>query len=71
MDKIIVSRLNGSEPPPGNLPPLVIHQSQDNEDLFYLLDAPGVLITLDEALKKAGDNCTPVYVVYVKDWRGY
>ena len=70
-NKMIVSRLNDLERHREGLPPLVIHQSLENEDLYYLLDAPGVLITIDEAINRAGDNCTPVFVIYVEDWRGY
>lgn len=47
----------------------VIHQSLENEDLYYFPNAPEDLMTKAAALKKIGDNCEPIWMVYTKNWR--
>ena len=82
MTKTIKQRLGELETARGQLPLMVFEQTWDNEDLFYLagknynimqkaemVDKKD-LLTRAEALEKAGDKYTPLFITYVKDWRG-
>ena len=80
MAKTIKSRLENLENQRGDLPVMVFEQTWDDENLFYLANGKIMakaedkdkkdLMTRTEAINKAGDNYTPLFVVYVKDWRG-
>ena len=82
MTKTIKQRLGELETARGQLPVMVFEQTWDNPDLFYLagknyniMQKSEVvdkrdLMTRDQALAKAGDRFTPLFVTYVKDWRG-
>lgn len=47
----------------------VIHQSLEDENLYYLPDAPEDLMTKAAALEKIGDYCEPIWMIYTKNWR--
>ena len=64
---------------------MVFEQAWSNENQFYLAynpDNPNAprpkqseinkkdLMTRDQAVAMAGDRFTPLFVTYVKDWRG-
>lgn len=81
MAKTIKKRLDDLEAYQGELPVMVFEQSWDNADLFYLAKPDRImsraeaidkneLMTKEQAVKKAGNNYTPLFIVYVKDWRG-
>ncbi len=85
MTKTLKQRLDELENNRGDLRVMVFEQTWDNENLFYLAhnpDNPNApkpkqgeldkkdLMTRDQALAKAGDRFTPLFVTYVKDWRG-
>jgi hypothetical protein len=82
MTKTLKQRLDDLEKGPGELPVMVFEQTWDNEDLFYLagknyniMQKSEVvdkrdLMTRDQALAKAGDKYRPLFITYVKDWRG-
>ncbi len=81
MAKTIQKRIDDLEAYRGKLPVMVFEQSWDNADLFYLAKPDRImsraeaidknaLMTKEQAVKKAGNNYTPLFIVYVKDWRG-
>ena len=82
MAKTLKARLENLETHRGELPVMVFEQIRDNPDLFYLtgkrykimrkaemLDKKDIL-TRDQAIAMAGDRYNPLFIVYVKDWRG-
>ncbi len=80
--KTLKQRVDDLENPGGDLPVMVFEQTWDDENLFYLAgkrynimqNAEAVdkkdLMTRDQAIAKAGDKYRPLFIVYVKDWRG-
>ncbi|HRT82662.1 MAG TPA: hypothetical protein P5127_05825 [Oscillospiraceae bacterium] len=82
MAKTIEKRLDDLESYGGNLPTMVFEQSWDNPDLFYLSGPNNLmakmglkvdktdLMTRAEAIEKAGNKYTLLFITYVKDWRG-
>ena len=83
MTKTIKQRLGNLEAARGELPVMVFEQTWDDENLFYLASKSGHimakrneidtkdLMTRTEAEAMAGNNNTALFIVYVKDWRGY
>ena len=83
MAKTIKQRLDELENKRGQLPVMVFEQTWDNPDLFYLAGTEnGImkkqsdidkkdLMTRAEAEAMAGDTHDAIFIVYVKDWRGY
>ena len=82
MAKTLKQRLDDLENNRGDLPMMVFEQTWDNPDLFYLAKSHnGImqkqseidkkdLLTRAQAEAMAGDKFTPLFIVYVKDWRG-
>ena len=82
MAKTIKQRLDELENRRGDLPIMVFEQTWDNPDLFYLAGKNYNIMQKKEAVDKkdlltraqaeamAGDNYTPLFIIYVKDWRG-
>ena len=82
MAKTLKTRIEDLENSRGDLPVMVFEQTWDDEDLFYLagknyniMQKSEVvdkrdLMARDQALAMAGNNHTPLFIVYVKDWRG-
>jgi hypothetical protein len=82
MAKTLKTRIEDLENSRGDLPVMVFEQTWDDENLFYLASKSGHimakrneidtkdLMTRAQAEAKAGDKHTPLFIVYVKDWRG-
>ena len=82
MAKTLKTRLDELENRRGDLPIMVFEQTWDNPDLFYLAGKNYNIMQKKEAVDKkdlltraqaeamAGDNYTPLFIIYVKDWRG-
>ena len=82
MAKTLKTRIEDLENNRGDLPMMVFEQTWDNPDLFYLAKSHnGImqkqseidkkdLLTRAQAEAMAGDKFTPLFIVYVKDWRG-
>jgi len=85
MAKTLKQRLDDLENSKGDLRVMVFEQAWSNENQFYLAynpDNPNAprpkqseinkkdLMTRDQAVAMAGDRFTPLFVTYVKDWRG-
>lgn len=80
--KTLKQRVDDLENPGGDLPMMVFEQTWDDENLFYLACTPGKimkkrsevekkdLMTRAQAEAMAGNNYTPLFIVYVKNWRG-
>ena len=85
MAKTLKQRIDDLENKRGDLRVMVFEQAWDSEDMFYLAhnpDNPNApkpkqgaldkkdLMTKAQAEAMAGDRFTPLFVTYVKDWRG-
>jgi len=85
MTKTIKQRLGELESVHGHLPLMVFEQAWDSEGMFYLAhdpDNPNAprpkqgalskkdLMTKAQAEAMAGDKYRPLFITYVKDWRG-
>lgn len=83
MAKTLKTRLDELENRRGDLPIMVFEQTWDNPDLFYLAGKNYNIMQKKETVDKkdlmtraqaeamAGDTHNVIFIVYVKDWRGY